>query len=764
MRKLATCTLAYSAAALTAVYGMTASMQLWVGSILLLLCIGHAVVSREKRLRLTLIFGGMAVAMLWTFLHTQLWIVPGEKLTGESIVITGRVLEFPEKTEYNETVEIKLTGDQLPHIRVKLSSYAASLTQLEPGDEVRGTVKFTSALVRGGEPVRYTLAKGIYQVGYLKGELEVTGHYAGAIAYFPKYLARYMVEKIEMLFPADVSHFMQALLIGEGDLLRKDYVLENALERSGLIHIASVSGIHLAFLVGFIRQITGRGKKTAYICVPVILIFAAMTGGQPAIIRSSMMQILLLIAQSVDREHDSITTLSLALFLMLFLNPQAAASISLQLSFTAVAGIYLITPRIQSWLEMVFGGRERMQSKVGKRILYFVYSSVSASLGAIALTAPISAFYFGAIPLLSIVSNLLVSPVIALILNLGLIACMLGSLLMPLAQVIAAFVTCFLRYIIWIAKVLGGLPFAAVYTSNPLVVLWFVSSYLFILISYMFKGKKRTYRPVIPLCLSLSFLCVIMLFTFMFYEFGDGHIAVLDVSQGQSIVFFAGKNTMMIDCGGSASGRAGDIAADYLAGRNRQQVDLLVLTHLHADHANGVTKLLARMPVKTIAMPMDLEDSDQMLPEIYEMAETQGTQIIYITEDVIAQMQRMSTTLFAPIGDRSMNERGIIIQGAVDGYTYLVTGDVDSQTEKMLLAEKEVRPAVLFVAGHHGSRYSSCDALLQTLHPQVVVISVGYNTYGHPTTETLERLQAVNAEIYRTDLSGTVDIRIASVR
>ena len=218
----------------------------------------------------------------------------------------------------------------------------------------------------------------------------------------------------------------------------------------------------------------------------------------------------------------------------------------------------------------------------------------------------------------------------------------------------------------------------------------------------------------------------------------------------------------MIDCGSIYStDNAGDTAGAYLSSCGRKSVDLLMLTHLHADHANGVTRLMSMMPVKTIAMPVDPNDDDGQLEEILAAAERYGTEILYISENTVRNIGGIAVTMYEPGQSGDTNERCVMTRVSIGDYDMLLTGDGSKEAEAELIEKNQISNLELLIAGHHGSRYSSGGAFLESIGADTAVISVGYNTYGHPTNETLERLAAYGYTIYRTDLNGNIEIRIA---
>ena len=223
----------------------------------------------------------------------------------------------------------------------------------------------------------------------------------------------------------------------------------------------------------------------------------------------------------------------------------------------------------------------------------------------------------------------------------------------------------------------------------------------------------------------------------------------------------SGGSCIVIDCGGGGKQRrAGETAGAYLLGRGRTRIDALVLTHLHADHANGVLQLMEMVDVERIIMPSDPNDDDGLYEPILESARRHGAELEYISRDTSAGIGGIGLELYAPADSGDTNERCMMCRVSLGSYDMLVTGDAPAEAEGKLAAEHDLSGTELLIAGHHGSKYSSSPALLEETGADTAVISVGYNTYGHPTNQTLERLEAYGCDIYRTDLNGNVEIRI----
>ena len=221
-----------------------------------------------------------------------------------------------------------------------------------------------------------------------------------------------------------------------------------------------------------------------------------------------------------------------------------------------------------------------------------------------------------------------------------------------------------------------------------------------------------------------------------------------------------------MDCGGDGADDPGDVAADYLQALGETKLDLLVLSHYHSDHANGIPQLLRRVEVAAIALP-DVEPEDPLRQEILALAQEKDIPVRFVREDTAYLLEDgASITLFPPLGTGTdTNELGLTMLATAGSFDTLITGDMGGEVEPLLLEHRELPAVELLVVGHHGSATSTTRELLDSVRPDIAVISVGENNrYGHPAQETLERLAASGAAIYRTDLQGTVTIRANGAR
>ena len=236
----------------------------------------------------------------------------------------------------------------------------------------------------------------------------------------------------------------------------------------------------------------------------------------------------------------------------------------------------------------------------------------------------------------------------------------------------------------------------------------------------------------------------------------DTRMTVLDVGQGQCVILQSAGRTFLIDCGGDNDVEAANLAADTLLSQGIFRLDGVIVTHYDRDHAGGVGYLLSRIPADAVFLPSS-PDEDGMLDTILPYCHGKE---VFVDKDVTLGWENASLEIFAPILSTSDNERGLCVLFGDENCDILITGDLSSLGEKILLAEKDIPELTVLVAGHHGSKNSTCRELLQATTPEYVFISAGEdNYYGHPHSDLLMRLTEFDCYIYRTDRQGTIIFR-----
>ncbi len=308
------------------------------------------------------------------------------------------------------------------------------------------------------------------------------------------------------------------------------------------------------------------------------------------------------------------------------------------------------------------------------------------------------------------------------------------------------------------AGLLARIPYHALYFSNPYLKYWLGLLYLLFGIAWLSREKGKR-KWLLSAGLSAACLLYAVYLGSLRYAYGSLNAEVLDVGQGQSVILSSQGDFALTDCGSLNRWKdAGGIAAEALQSAGCRQLRYLLLTHYDYDHVSGVQGLWERVGAETLLCPPDGGDTDAQAA-ILAAAEAHGTEVRFITEETTLPLGEATLTVYPPLGDDSSNERGLVYLVSAGDYDLLITGDIDAEMERRLIERYDLPDIEALVVGHHGSKYSTSSELLDALRPETAFISVGSNSYGHPSDQAMERLAERDITIYRTDLQG--DLRLS---
>lgn len=754
MRVLATIGFFFSAGVFLAALLPWNGWQLYAAGGVLLLALAWLFAARRQKYfrRGLLILLPLAVSLAYFAGYDHLVRQPIEDRCGAASDFTATVCDWPQATERGARVTVELEG----YHRARAVLYGeAELLAARPGDTVTGTAQWQSAVHFNSDDVTHFNARGVYALLYGREDVRLSAGDGDALRWLPQRAGKAFREKVAAIWDDPrVSGFLTAELTGDKSAMDDgDYL---AMQETGLAHLFAVSGLHCAFLVTLLALLISRRQRLlCAVTIPLLLFYMVMVGMSPSVVRACIMQIFLLIAPLFRRGSDPLTSLAAALLLILLCNPFAAASVSLQLSFSATLGMVLLSPRLYKLLTGWYKGKCRPL----RTALCFVAANLSATLSAVVFTAPLTAWYFRIFVLVAPLSSLLAVPAAGWSFMAAFVTVLLGFVWLPLASLLGWISWALVRYILWIANGMMSWRYHAVYFTNPYLIYWLLFLYAAFIGCAATPDGKRKY--LLASALSVLTLTAAIWVNRQDYQYGVLTALTLDVGQGESVILTSGGETALVDCGSSNSYKdPGGLAADTLHSMGVRELSAVVVTHYHADHTNGLYEVLRRIPVQTIYLP-DIEDEYGVRERLVSLAEEKGAQVTYVTKETADTLGDTVLTIYPPVqsgGD--LNELGLTALASAGDFDLLITGDMSGSTEKKLVETYALPDIEVLVVSHHGSRYSSNIRFLKSVTPEAAVISVGDNNYGHPSEETLQRLLAVGADIWRTDQQGTIRITV----
>lgn len=719
--------------------GIAASGLLVAGS--------FVVVKRFSKWKIvTIVLLGCLFAFSWLFAFDRLYLSAARAADGVSGEYVVYFTDDAQESQYGYSAEGFVVLQGKPY---RVFAYLPEGVNVNAGDSVSCYCWFSCTLPGSNGDSNINRSHGYFlRVKVLADPIISVPEKLPWFAY-PALTRTYLTDMIHAVFPEDVSGFVRALLLGDTDGL--DYATDTAFKVSGIRHIVAVSGLHVSILFSLIFILTGkRNWMSSLLGIPILFVFAAITGFTPSITRACIMHSLMALAFVFRKEYDPPTALSFAVLVMLVRNPWTVCHVGFQLSVGCIIGILLFADRIYGWLME----EKRLGRGTGrlKKISSWFATSVSVSVGASLVVTPLCAYYFGLVSLVGVLTNLLTLWMVTVSFYCIVFTCLVGLLSASVAAMFGWLAAWPLRYVLCVSKMLAALPFAAVYTESIYIVFWLALSYLMLAI-YLIAKKKH---PVLYACCSCVFLCVALLVSWVEPLTDECRVTVLDVGQGQCILLQSDGKSYLVDCGGDSDTAAADEAAGLLLSQGISRLDGLILTHYDADHAAGAMHLLSRVPTDCLYLPasLDKEGLSAALLEYQEGA------VQMVTGDVSIRYGDSVIHLVPSEFAASDNESGLCILFQTESCDILITGDRGFSGEMELMRNVQLPQLELLIVGHHGSKYSTCEELLAATMPEYAIISVSAdNIYGHPTQEVLNRLAECGCCVYRTDRDGTIIFR-----
>lgn len=757
MRRLAAWGFSFAAALTFSAYLLSGERALILAGAAFLAFILCLFLKTARRKLAAIILAGITAGFAYLPLYSFLFAKEASLPMGEELLLEAEATDFPAFYSRGAALNVSIITET-GRVNAVVYLYDGEAYAVKPGDRVRFTAMlFAAGGKTGSESEEYFSHTTRVGAGSVKGfEITVSAS-APQFRYLHKYAAKAVKDAIKAVYPEKEYPLALALLTGDKSALKMDRALTSDLQRSGIYHVATVSGMHVSILASFLLIIIPKKSKAALTIIPLLVLFAAVAGFTPSVTRAVIMELFVIIAPLVGREEDKLTSIAAALIFILAVDPMSATHAGFQLSFASVLGITLISPRIlNAFCSLKLYNSIRKPKRKGR--IAKLAGGFAVTLGAMAATIPLSALHFGYFSLAALPANLLISFAVAPAFILSAVSALAGAVFLPAGVILAKAGALILKYVASIARIFAGGVLSAVYVDNTVLIMWLIFAYAAVIAAII---KRRELKSlIVPLCAAAVSLSLILVASAIRTDIAEGFtLTALDVGQGQCVVVTSGPLTAVIDCGSISFDRSGELCASFINGLGRDGIDILCLTHYHSDHTSGAKFLLERMNVKALAIPLPCDGDSAVHASLVSAAEKNGTDVIYVSEDLFCDFFAADLTLFAPVGGETENERCVTALFSDSGFDALVTADISGEIECELAAAKRLPDIECLVVSHHGSRYSSDKVFLAAVKPEIGIISVGReNSFGHPAEETLRRLSEAGVQIYRTDIFGNITV------
>ena len=556
----------------------------------------------------------------------------------------------------------------------------------------------------------------------------------------------------------DMVPVLLALVLGDESDIPAD--VRAVFTRAGVVHVLSVSGLHMGIAMvasaGLMGWLLARheGLLVRYDMRAIALtgglavatLYAALTGFAVATTRALVMAGVGVLAVALERSVEPVRALALAGLLLAVVAPGAPLEISYQLSFVSVAALVLAS------------GRTRRDG-------HWVERGVRAAWTAWAWTAPLTAFHFHQVSLVSVLANPVVVPLFE---GVSLLPALVGAILAPVAPGPArlAFTIASqpLRLAVALVRHVGGWAWAAIDVPLP--------NLAELLLLYAVLGGVWARRSTPGRAVAIAALVALALdaggWLHARYSRTGIRMTALDVGQGDAaVVELPGGRVLVVDAGGFA-GSAFDTGAavvePFLRARKIQHVDALVMSHAHPDHAGGLAHLVRHLAPAELWWGGIGGEGRAWEETVRALRET-GTPTRRLQAGTIIPGFPEVAVLHPPTSwpSRSLNEGSLVLRVQVDAVAILLAGDAEREAETAMLESGAPLGATVLKVPHHGSRTSSTPAFLEAVEPEFATISSGAdNRFGHPAPDVVQRYRDRGVALYRTDQCGAIELELAA--
>lgn len=568
------------------------------------------------------------------------------------------------------------------------------------------------------------------------------------------YIRQTLLDNLDERLEGSVSHYVKAMLFADRRSLSEEVIQQY--RSIGIIHLLSISGLHIQFLISrcksFFLRLGITRETTSLLLLIILPIYGFLTGWGISIFRAIVQYMLSLAFFLLNKRSHSLDNWSLTMLMALVIHPASIYTVGFQLSYF-LSGLLIILTK-QKWMQQL--------SKAKASIFLSLMISITS--------VPILTFHFYEFPWIAVLANVVFVPffswvflpmlVFLFVLSWPLNGTYLFTILMQRANQLIHYVEIFVAYTTerhQFSFITGRLSFIGM-------------GLLFIGLWLIIHGIEKKTKKILYIFSGISFF-MLGLYSERFSPVGK--VILLDVGQGESILIKEPYNrgNTLIDTGGQVRWKeidewreqespfslGKDIVVPSIKAQGVNRIDRIYLTHADEDHIGALTDIVNEIKVIEIASTKQTFSNQYMkekLPILYE----NNVELITLSAPEALSSPGSDFILLHPIDvSDGKNDDSLVLYGTLGEYTWLFTGDLEEKGENELIRTFPGLTADILNVAHHGSNTSTHYPILNHLEPEIAWISSGENNvYGHPHPDVIERLTESRIAIYRTDEQGAV--------
>ncbi len=564
----------------------------------------------------------------------------------------------------------------------------------------------------------------------------------------------------ELIFgcvPGKPAGLLTALILG--DKTAVDPEVKSSFVETGVVHVLAVSGLHVGYvvlillaLVRILRIPWGLDKMAL---VLGLIGFIILTGFRPSVVRASIMAGLYILAPIFNRSVNTWNIIAGAAFIILAVDPGYLSDLGFQMSFLAVISIIYF----YNLIERILPDKLKVANQ-SNTIIKTVWGLFLVSLSAQIGTLPLTAYHFGRIPVIALVANIFVVPLIGVLVALGFSLLLLGWI--PyIGAAVGNSIWLLGKIVILLTDNLARIPFATI--SIPSFGIFELLIYVLLILA-LFLLLQPLYRIKALIVALLAINLSIWKFAVR-ADYLD--VIFMDVGQGDAIIITSTDYSILIDAGERY--RQKDMGERVVLPVARHlgidKFELIVMTHPHNDHIGGIPVVLDNFAGAMIWDTRIKYDS-RIYDDIHRTIASRGLPLKYPQRGEIERLNDYSVIqVFCPdtIAHPSysnVNNSSIVLRLVHGNNSFLFTGDLEYDMEPLLYSLRECLDSRVLKVAHHGSKTGTTAGFINTVDPEWAIISVGHkNKFNHPSSEIIERLEAQGITVRRTDHDRAIWLR-----
>lgn len=560
-----------------------------------------------------------------------------------------------------------------------------------------------------------------------------------------------MSEKIDEKMDSKYINLFKSIVYGDDTFL--DDNIKEKFVNIGLGHILCVSGGQIVYLLLAFENMTSSNKNNIIKSV-LLIYFYIISSFNISLLRAIIMYILKLLLKN----SNFFIRWSITFGIILIINPYYIFNISIIFSFLSVLSMNIFNTQVESKFYILIKNKKRFE---------FVIKNISMTISSQILLLPFQLYYFGEFPLISIVSNLFICSTLNI-----LMICSFNLFIVFFIPIISDILIVICKYILYFfifqIEILDSINYFNI-SFPKLSVLVFISYYVVLLI-YLYGRKvvllswnnRKFFKKLLKVIQIIGISYIVIWYMYIVYF--EKYIIFFNVGQGNMALIHSNNKNVIIDIGSTREGNAGYIMSNYLQAKNIRKIDLILLTHMHSDHINGIETLLKNnIDICRIGYvrPVIKTDLYYDVKNIIKENRISNLELTFLDKIKVGDIEiEVVSNKNKILDEDEENANSTIYLVKFNNKTILFMGDSTKKTEQDFLSNVDVGKISnidILQVSHHGSKTSSDENFLSKISNNTsAIISAEKDVYGHPDISVIELLNKYNFKVYITEKVGAI--------